>query len=112
MTNSRAKGKRGELEASKELQRIFGVPCRRGIQFQGGPESPDVCGLAGIHCEVKRVEAFNAYNAIEQAIADAGTNTPLVLHKRNRGDWLAVVRLDDLPELVAKLFTILAEKNS
>lgn len=33
--NSRSKGKRGELELSKELQRLFGVDCRRGQQFSG-----------------------------------------------------------------------------
>lgn len=109
--NSRSKGKRGELMAAKELQRIFGIECRRGVQFQGGPDSPDVCGIPAVHIEVKNTETFNAYKAMAQAVSDCGTNTPLVLHKRNRGEWLAIVRLDDLPELATKIFHLLTNRN-
>jgi hypothetical protein len=34
------------------------------------------------------------------------------LHKRNRGDWLAVVRLDDLPALVVNLYLVLASRDA
>lgn len=112
MTNSRRKGKRGELMAAQELQRLFGVQCRRGVQYQGGVESPDVCGLYGVHIEVKNVQKFNAYQAMAQAVEDCGENVPLVLHKRNHSDWLAVVRLDDLPALAVNLFHVLSQKES
>jgi hypothetical protein len=39
---SRQKGKRGEREAAAELGQLLGVDARRGVQYQGGPESPDV----------------------------------------------------------------------
>ncbi|MCH8913896.1 MAG: hypothetical protein IIA33_10060 [Planctomycetes bacterium] len=34
--------------------------------------------------------------AMAQAIADAGDKVPVVAHRRNRGEWLAVLRLEDL----------------
>jgi hypothetical protein len=58
--NSRNKGKRGELEAAKFLA-SEGFPARRGQQFSGGTDSPDVLceALPRIHFEVKRTEKGN-----------------------------------------------------
>jgi Holliday junction resolvase len=39
---SREKGKRGELELAAELRRLFGIEARRGVQYCGGGDSPDV----------------------------------------------------------------------
>lgn len=98
--NSREKGKRGEREAAAAMCEHIGCEARRGVQFQGGNDSPDVRhSIPGVHVEVKRTETFNAYNAIEQASRDGGGAVPLVLHKRNRGEWLAVVPLARLKEL-------------
>jgi len=102
--NSRAKGCRGEREAC-ELLRSHGITARRGQQFKGSPDSPDVVsGLAGYHLEVKRTESFNAYKALEQALADKGEGeAPLVLHKRNSKPWLVIMLADDvLPMLREK----------
>ena len=100
MTNSRSKGKRGELEAAHELTRVLGVHARRGQQFAGGTDSPDVVtGLPGVHWEVKRVEALNLRSAMEQSISEAGGDVPVVLHRTNRSAWQVTVRLDDLPRL-------------
>jgi Holliday junction resolvase len=100
VTNSRSKGKRGELEIAAYL-RARGHEARRGQQFSGGTDSPDVVSsIAGVHLEVKRVETFNAYKALAQAINDAGQKMPVVIHKRNRQDWIAVLRLDDLMTLI------------
>ncbi len=104
---SRNKGKTGERELAHELTRVFGVTARRGVQFQGSPDSPDVVtDIPGIHIECKRTERFRLYEALEQAIADAGTGVPLVLHRQNKKPWVAVVRLDDLPNLVRKLLFV------
>lgn len=109
MTNSRNKGARGEREAAHELSRIFGVEARRGRQFQGTDESPDVIvDIPDVHFEVKRLEAFRLYQALEQATADAGQKVPVVLHKQNRRPWVAIVRLDDLPRLAVQLYLKLA----
>lgn len=86
--NSRDKGKRGELEFAAFLKEIGYAEARRGQQFAGGPESPDVRGVRGIHFEVKRVEALNLEAAMGQAIRDAALgDIPVVAHRRNRSAW-------------------------
>lgn len=112
MTNSRQKGKRGEREAAKQLTGLFGVECRRGQQFQGSSDSPDVVGLPGVHVEVKHTDSLRLYDAVAQAVRDGGSNIPMVLHRKTRGEWLAVVRLDDLPALAYQLNLILMAKGS
>lgn len=98
---SRDKGKRGEREAASEIARLFQVWSRRGCQFSGTPDSPDiVTGLQGVHFEVKRCESLRIYEAVEQAVQDAGENIPIVLFRANRKPWLAILRLDDLPQLM------------
>lgn len=102
--NSRSKGKRGELEASKEWSRVMGGTARRGQQFSGGKESPDVvCSQENLHLEVKRCEVGNPYVWMDQAIRDAGDKVPVVLHRRNGRDWLLIVRLDDAPRLAQEV---------
>ena len=101
---SRNKGKVGERELAHELTRVLGVTARRGVQFQGGPDSPDVIAdIPDIHIECKRTERFRLYEALNQAVADAGSKIPIVIHRQNRQPWVAVIRLDDLPTLVHKL---------
>lgn len=106
-SKSRNKGARGELELAKELTRVLGIGARRGRQFSGSPDSPDVVvDCPDVHIECKRVEAFNAYKALDQATRDAGTKLPLVAHRRDRREWIIVCRLDDLPRLAAVLTEI------
>ena len=90
--NSRNKGKRGELEAAHMLT-DRGFPARRGQQFSGGTESPDIIcpSLPTVHFEVKRTEAGNPYNWIAQAKRDAAGKMPVVLHRRNDCEWLAIL---------------------
>lgn len=105
--NSRAKGCRGEREW-RDVLRAEGYTARRGQQFAGGCDSPDVIceDLPGIHFEVKRVEAGNPYNWMAQAVRDASgggvvpTLMPVVAHKRNNCDWLVVLRASDFFSLV------------
>lgn len=94
--NSRAKGAAGERELANYLKER-GYDARRGQQFKGGADSPDVVGLPGYHIECKRVEAGNLYNWLQQAVNDAGKGkVPLVVHRKSRKEWVAILRLDDL----------------
>jgi hypothetical protein len=98
---SRQKGKRGERECAVELAAVFCCDARRGVQYQGGPDSPDVV-LAGIdvHVEAKRVESLNLYKALEQAKSDAGQGkTPIVWHRRNQKQSVVIVDVVDLVAL-------------
>lgn len=98
--NSRQKGAAGERELA-EFLRDRGYSARRGQQFSGGTDSPDVLcpDLPGIHLEVKRVEAGNLYTWLSQAQRDAGKKVPLVVHRRNKKEWVAIITLEDLLKL-------------
>ena len=92
--NSRQKGKRGELEAAKFLT-AEGFPARRSQQYCGdtkGDSSDVLCDcLPKLHFEVKRTERGNPYDWIAQAKRDAGEKLPVVLHRRNDSEWLAIL---------------------
>lgn len=90
--NSRAKGKRGEREAAALLT-AHGFPARRGCQFAGSPDSPDITcqALDRIHFEVKRTQRTDLAGWMAQARADAGNRLPVVLHRKNGGAWLATL---------------------
>lgn len=107
--NSCQKGKRGEREWRDELRAQGFLKARRGQQFSGGSESPDVAcpELAGIHFEVKRVEALNILDAMLQAIRDAGPHkTPVLAHKKNRGEWLVTMRASDWFKIVREFLAL------
>lgn len=109
---SRNKGKRGEREAAAEIRRLFRTDADRGCQYAGSHESPDIrTAIACVHFEVKRTESLRLYHAMNQAIADAGENIPVILHKQNRQPWVAIVRLDDLPQLAVQLYLTLAQNQ-
>ena len=90
--NSREKGKRGERQWRDEL-RANGYAARRGQQFSGSPDSPDVIcdGLPWAHFEVKLVERLDLYAAMDQARRDSGGKAPLVAHRRNFWPWLVTM---------------------
>ena len=90
--NSRNKGKRGERQWRDEL-RDNGYPARRGQQFSGSPDSPDVIceGLPWAHFEVKFVEHLNISSAMAQARRDAGGKAAFLAHRRNHCPWLVTM---------------------
>lgn len=99
--NSRQKGKRGEREAAHFLT-DEGFPARRGQQYCGCPDAPDVACplLPGVHFEVKRTQRTDLYGWMAQAKADAGTRLPVVLHRKNDAPWLAILDAKDFLALV------------
>lgn len=102
--NSRAKGKAGELELAAFF-REHGIEARRGQQFSGGTDSPDIVltGLTGYHIECKRCERGQLYDWLAQAIRDCGANLPVVFHRKSRKDWVAILRAEDFLKLVNEL---------
>lgn len=54
--NSRAKGKRGELEAAKALSEVLRVGVERTVQYNGAAGDADlkIEALPMLHIEVKR----------------------------------------------------------
>ena len=98
--NSRTKGKVGEREFAA-LLREHGFDARRGQQFSGSAESPDVVSAAldWLHIEVKRVQNLNLAAACAQAKRDQskpGLNGRkkeawIVAHRRNRQPWMVTL---------------------
>lgn len=149
--NSRQKGASGERELARELARVLGCRARRGQQYSGSPDSPDVVtDIPGIHIECKRTETLRLYDALAQARRDAGIDdnaesaaneltpsapgetttgiianpgsgspaaasrtdkVPLVIHRRNRGRWIVILELEDLPALVRRITDFMERKN-
>ena len=103
--SQREKGKRGEREAAAELAQVLGVAARRGVQYQGGPDSPDVVldGVA-IHVEAKRTERLTLWPAIDQARDDAPAGAvPVVWHRANRRPSVVIVETTRLLELAREV---------
>ena len=95
--NSKRKGSAGERELCEYLT-AAGFPAHRNEQrYTGGKGNPDIDaeGLESLHIEVKRVEKLNVSAAMQQAGRDAVNRIPVVVHRRNREQWLITLRLDD-----------------
>lgn len=98
--NSNRKGKQGERELAKFL-RDLGFDARRGQQYEGGSDSPDVVtDIPGVHLECKRQEKGNLYLWLDQAKRDAAEGkVPVVAHRKNAREWVAILPLEALLEL-------------
>lgn len=102
--NSKTKGKVGEREWA-EFLRSFGFEARRGVQYSGNPEAPDVvCNDLPFHWEVKRVEKLNIDQAMDQAKRDCGNSIPVVSHRKNRSEWLITIQAEQFLKLVTEHF--------
>ena len=116
--NSRVKGCRGEREFRDVLREHGYTHARRGQQFCGINGDGDiVCSdLPGLHFEVKRVEKLNLYDSVNQAKRDAAGESdisariPVVAHKKNHSEWLAILPMDTFLELLRR--TDLVEGNN
>ena len=93
--NSRNKGKRGERLWRDQL-REAGFNARRGQQYAGGQDSPDVIckELANLHQEVKFGNSIQLPAAVRQAKDDSAGKPWIVAHKRNNQDWLVTMPSD------------------
>jgi Holliday junction resolvase len=100
--NSRAKGARAERQWRDEL-RAQGFNAKRGQQFAGGQDSPDVVceELKGkLHFEVKHVQNLNLDKACEQAERDAKGIAWAVASKKNNKPWKVTMSSDTFFKLL------------
>jgi Holliday junction resolvase len=101
---SKTKGKVGEREVA-ELLREFGFNARRGQQFAGGGDSPDVVSdMEGFHIEVKRTgKQTDIFAALEQAKRDRKPwEDALVFHRKNNKDWIVAMDAREFLRLLIK----------
>jgi len=105
--NSRAKGKRGELEFAKFCREVLGLEgARRTQQYCGSDGVGDVTvpGL-DVHWEVKRPKTLPVQTRkyMEQALSDARlSDVPVVTMREDGGDWLLMLRAEDLMGLAER----------
>lgn len=93
---SQRKGASGERELAAIL-REHGYDIQRGGSLSFG-EVPDLSGLPGVHCEVKRCEQLRLSEWMAQAERDArrfGDGAPAVFFRRSRSPWMVVMELSD-----------------
>lgn len=105
---SRDKGARGEREAALALEKVTGLPWKRGHgQTRSGADCSDVepdGWKSSLWVEVKRGKQPPIRSALKQADeARAPHNTSVVLSRADRGDWLLTLKLEDLWSLYEEL---------
>ena len=103
MTNSKQKGKRGELEVAHILQEHGFSGARRSAQYCGNTgEAADIIGcLPGFHIEVKRCETTKIWEWIAQAERDHPEGTiPVVVFRRSRSGWQVCISLEEFLKII------------
>ena len=105
MVDSRQKGADGEREFRDVLRSEGWLGAKRGQQRSGLEEADVVGGPAGVHFEVKRVQALHLRTAYAQAVRDAaGIKHAVVVHRRNSDtQWLATLDARTLLRMVSLL---------
>jgi Holliday junction resolvase len=100
---SRDKGKRGEREAAL-LLRSFGFQAHRAQQFKGSAGSADVTcpelEAVGVQLEVKNTARPTLGPWLDKAEEDAAGKVPVILWKRPRKGWVAILPAEELLRLL------------
>lgn len=77
-----------------------------------GLEGEDIVGLDYIHCEVKRVQALNLEEAMEQAKRDSKDNQlPAVFHRKNNKKWKVTMELSSWIHLYNEYYSSMKLKE-
>ena len=101
--NSNRKGKTFERWVAAYLREHGYTEARRGQQYHGGADSPDVVGMDGFHIEAKDTQKWSDYDFMAQSVRDAAEDEiPIVIAKKNFQKPLVIIRLDDFMELIRK----------
>jgi len=102
---SKRKGKKGERAVANML-RDRGYEARRGVQYRGDTDSPDVVSeIRDMHIEVKWVERLSVHVAMTQAKMDKNDNQfPTVWHKRRRDECLVTIPAEAFMDLLEKVY--------
>lgn len=96
---SRDKGKTGEREVVNLFKswclKAFRTAQHCGMPFGNRSGVADV-DLQGLHIEVKRTETAKLHDWFEQFNRDRGATPGFIMHRRNGGQWMAIVPMDML----------------
>lgn len=97
------KGRAGEIEICRVFQ-AHGIPAEPGRPVSFG-STPDVTGVAGVHCEIKRCQQLRIGDWMKQATEDAQRfqdGAPTIFFRRNREPWMVCMTLEDWIQLYTK----------
>ena len=98
--SQREKGKRNERLAAKAIESVFGIPACRTAQNTGMNGLADIDMGAAFHPEVKVRKSIAACRYYEQATRDKKPGSvPFVLMREDRGEWMILLSLEDMPKL-------------
>lgn len=103
---SKNKGKTFERTVS-HLFKDRGFTARRGQQFKGSPDSPDVVveEIPEINLECKAVEKLNLYEAMDQAAKDCSPSQfPVVIQKRNNKGIIVSMRVEQFMDFIEVIY--------
>lgn len=98
--NSRAKGKRGELEFIERHLVEYWPEAKRNLD-QFGADKRDIIEVAGCHFQCKRVEKLNFWKGFTQAKTEAAEHDiPILAARRNYSPWLCTLEASELIPLL------------
>lgn len=108
---SRRRGKTGERELCKELEKLELPGFQRSQQHTGRHGDADIENTlteTSLLWECKRVERINVNAVMQRAIEDASAKgrLPIIAHRKNRHPWLVTFQLNDLWDVVDELFRL------
>lgn len=93
--SSRRKGAYGEREV-RDILRAHGFTCER----DGRLDTDLKHDCDGYHLEVKRRETLAIPAWMRQARAESGGKIPVVVYRRSREEWMAVLPFERLAHLL------------
>lgn len=112
MTNSRQKGKRGELDARDAVREHWLAPhCIRSAQANGKYGADLLNALPGGHVEVKRYAKIGALRFLDQARRDAKGEFPVVLMREDGATSWAVVFPIEMTERFVQAYLNNKQRN-
>lgn len=99
--SNKRKGKVFERECSKMI-RDRGFDCRRGQQFRGSKDSPDIVSenLQEFHFECKFKQNLNLWDTLKKCLEEAPEKLPVIIWKRDRTIPLVTMDFHDWMDLV------------
>lgn len=99
--NSCQKGKREERAARDAWREAGFKDARRGRQYSGSPDSPDIQVIDSLHVECKGCQNTDIYSWLAQADEDANKGIvrtgsivkklPVVMHRKKRKPWVIIL---------------------
>ena len=107
-SSSRRKGAEYEREVARRFRDVLGIEAIRSSPLQAGDPSaaPDVKTIPGLWIEAKRRKRSIVSDWLDKARTECPqSDVPALVMRKDGGESLIVVSLNDLPTLVALLST-------